>query len=266
MGDGSGLRSEIRDGVGTLTFDRPKHRNALSPRMLQELHETLRDWADRDAVRVVILRGAGDTAFSSGFDIAAIPTGSGAEGQRRRSETPPLALAWTRVKQFPYPTLAMVNGYCFGAALHLALCCDLRVGADDIAVGMPAARLGIVYPPDGIAQFVAVLGVARAREVFLTGRTYRGTEVGAMRLVDRQVPRAELEPTVRGLAREISANAPLALRGLKRILNRIEAAAPLGQEALREAEALVAEALASDDARRAQRAFLERRGSRTSRT
>ncbi len=221
------------------------------------LHDALEEWKRRDQVRVVVITGAGDKAFSSGFDIGAIPTGEGARAPAGRVN--PLQLALSTVKEFPYPTIAMVNGHCFGAGLNLALCCDLRVGVDDMAAGMPAARLGIVYPPEGLALFVRVLGGARAREVFFTARTYRGADVLAMGLVDRLVPRAQLEETTIALADEIAANAPSALRGMKRIMNLLEAADALSPAARQEAESLVVAALTTEDAREAQRAFLEKR-------
>jgi len=259
MAEATGLRSETRGHIGVLTIDRPERRNALSPELLIALHETLDAWGAEGSIRAVVITGSGDKAFSSGYDIRAIPTDVSPETARRLRERNPLELGLASVKAYPYPTIAMVNGQCFGAALNLALCCDLRVGADDIAVGMPPARLGVVYSYDGIEQFVRVLGMARAREVFFTARTYRGAEVQAMGLVDRLVPRSELTATTRALAEEIAANAPLALRGIKRILNLVESAAPPSAAARREAAELFAAALRSDDAREAQRAFLEKR-------
>ena len=117
----------------------------------------------------------------------------------------------------------------------------------------------MVYPLDGIAQFASVLGMARARELFFTGRSYRGAEVQELGLVGRLVPRAELEATGFALAEEIAGNAPLALRGMKRVLDLVESAAPLSTDARREAEALTAAALQSDDAREGQKAFVEKR-------
>jgi enoyl-CoA hydratase len=162
-------------------------------------------------------------------------------------------------QRLSYPAIAMINGHCFGGALNLALCCDLRTGADDAAIGMPAARLGVVYPCDGIAQFVQVLGMARARQVFFTAHTYRGAEAQAMGLVDRLVPRAELERVTFALAEAIAGNAPLALKGIKRTLNLLEAAAPLSGDARREAEALMAAAFQSEDIKEGQLAFMEKR-------
>jgi enoyl-CoA hydratase/carnithine racemase len=262
MSENDTLLSERRGPIGVVTFNRPDRRNALSPAMLIRLHETLEAWAREDEIRVVVVTGSGQRAFSSGFDILAIPTDLTPELARQLRDSNPLELGLSSVKHFPYPTIAMLNGYCFGGALHLALCCDLRIGVDDIVVGMPAARLGLVYAPDGIAQFVQVLGMARAREVLFTARSYRGQDAQSMGLVERLVPRAELERTTFKLAEEIAANAPLALRGIKQILNRIEASAPLSAEARSEADALVAAALGSEDAKEAQKAFVEKRPAR----
>jgi len=259
MSEEKELLAEQRGLVGVVTFNRPLRRNALTPAMLLALHDVLEGWAKSGEVRAVVFTGAGDKAFSSGFDIAAIPTQADPDVARRLREENPLALGLASVKRFPFPTLAMLGGHCFGAALNLAVCCDLRVAADDVVVGMPPARLGIVYPADGIAQFASVLGMARARELFFTGRTYRGAEVKELGLVGRLVPRAELEATTFGLAGEIAANAPLALRGLKRVLDLVESSAPLSAEARKETESLTAAALRSEDAREGQRAFVEKR-------
>ena len=259
MSEAKDLLVERRDRVGAITFNRPERRNALTPAMLFELRDTLDAWAREGRVRAVVFTGAGEKAFSSGFDILAIPTDADPELARRLREENPLEVGLAAVEHFPFPTIAMLNGHCFGAALNLALCCDLRVGADDIAVGMPPARLGLVYPADGIAKFASVLGTARARELFFTGRTVRGAEVREMGLVSRLVPRSELEATAFGLAEEIAANAPLALRGLKRILDLVESSSPLSEAANEEARALVAAAMQSDDAREGQQAFAEKR-------
>jgi enoyl-CoA hydratase len=259
MNDTNELLTERRGGIGILRLNRPERRNALSPQLLFRLHETLEAWGQKNEIRTVVITGEGDKAFSSGYDILAIPTDVTPEVAQRIREGNPLELALASVKNFPYPTIAMVNGHCFGGALNLALCCDIRIGADDIAVGMPAARLGVVYPYDGIAQFVRVLGLARAREVFFAARTYRGAAVQAMGLVDHLVPRSELQATTYALAEEIAGNAPLALKGIKRALNMIEASALLSAEARRECEALMAAAFQSEDIKEGQLAFIEKR-------
>ena len=253
------LASEVRENVGTLTLSRPERRNALSPDMLVGIHTTLAAWAAEGTVRAVVIRGAGDKAFSGGYDIRAIPTNPDPEMERMMREANPLELGLKAVRDYPYPVIAMIRGACFGAALNLAMCCDLRLGADDVAIGMPPAKLGLVYPADGIAQFVAVLGAARAREVFFTARTYRGKDALEMGLVDHLFAAVELESAAYGLATDIAGNAPLSLRGLKRILGLLQGVTKLSPEAQAEADALVAASFSSADALEGQMAFLEKR-------
>ncbi len=258
MSETKELQIERRENIGVVTLSRPEKLNALTPDMLLGLHEQLEAWAAEDEVRVVVVRGAGEKAFSAGYDITAIPTHVTEETREILTDRNPLELALTSVKRFPYPTIAMLNGKCFGAALNLAMCCDLRIGADDIAVGMPPAKLGLVYPYDGIAQFVSVLGMSRAREVFFTARTYRGEQVREVGLVERLVARTELEDTVFATAAEIAANSAPALRGIKRVLELIETAAPPTAAAREEVELLVARSMGGTDAKTAQATFLKK--------
>ncbi len=254
------LLSERRGAVGVITFNRPERRNALSPQLLDELCRVLAGWAERGEVRAVVITGAGFEAFSAGYDIRAIET-VGPAGQARDADGPrgtPFERALAAVRDFPYPTIAMINGHCFGGALHLALCCDLRIAADHITMGMPPAKLGVVYGAEGLWQFLQVLGSARTRELFFTGRSYRGAELRRLGIVEHWVNADQLAPTVFALADEIGRNAPLALRGIKHILNRLED--PALDPALKfEAGRLVAEAFASSDLQEGQRAFLEKR-------
>ena len=254
------LLSERRGAVGILTFNRPARRNALSPQLLHELCRVLADWTNGGEVRAVIITGAGPEAFSAGYDIRAIET-VGPAGQSRGADGPrgtPFERALAAVRDFPYPTIAMINGHCFGGALHLALCCDLRIAADHISMGMPPARLGVVYGAEGLWQFLQVLGSSRTRELLFTGRSYRGAELRRLGIVEHWVSADELAPTAFALAEEIGRNAPLALRGIKRILNRLEDPA-LDPELKAEAARLVAEAFRSADLKEGQQAFLEKR-------
>lgn len=253
------LIKEILDNVGTLKINRPEQGNALSVDLLIELHLILKEWAETGEVRVVVITGNSEKAFSSGFDIAAIPTDLTPEAAEILKKSNPLELALNSVKEFPYPVIAMVNGYCFGAGLNLAICCDIRIGADHIKAGMPPVKLGLVYHPQGLSQFVEVLGMAKTREIFLTGHTYAGKEVHEMGLVDHQVPAGVLSDTVYAMAGEISRNAPLSLKGTKKILNMIGKYALIAPEDIREAETLIAGAFNSADLKEGQTAFLEKR-------
>ncbi len=252
------LQHTIDNHVGWITLNRSEKKNTLTPDLLLQLHRTLRDWAGQDAVRAVVITGSGDRAFSAGYDITAIPTQLDPEEAELLKNTNPLTLALDAVKYFPYPTIAMLNGYAYGAGLNLAVCCDIRIGAENIAAGMPPARLGLVYHPEGLAQFAEILGMARTRELFLTAATFRGEELLKMGIVNRLVPGEALMDTTAAIAQSIAANAPLSLKGMKIILNHIGSAA-LSSEAMAEAEALITEAFNSRDLKEGQLAFLEKR-------
>ncbi|MDO9264805.1 MAG: enoyl-CoA hydratase/isomerase family protein, partial [Desulfosalsimonadaceae bacterium] len=215
------LIKEISGHVGILKLNRPDRGNSLTPSLLAELHLVLTRWAEDESVRCVVITGNSEKAFSSGYDISAIPTELSPEAAELLKTNNPLTLALDSVKNFPFPVIAMINGYCFGAALNLAVCCDVRIGADHIKAGMPPAKLGLVYHPEGLSQFIEVAGMAKTREIFFTGRTYQGREVKDMGLVDHLVPAEKLSETVYAMAGEISENAPLSLKGTKKILNMI---------------------------------------------
>ena len=253
------LIKEIAGQVGTLKLNRPDRGNALTPELLADLHLILTRWAENESVRCVVITGNSEKAFSSGYDISAIPTELSPEAAELLKTNNPLTLALDSVKNFPFPVIAMINGYCFGAALNLAVCCDVRIGADHIKAGMPPAKLGLVYHPEGLSQFIEVAGMAKTREIFFTGRTYRGREVKDMGLVDHLVPAAKLSETVYAMADEISKNAPLSLKGTKKILNMIGKYSLIGSEYVKDAQELIAEAFNSDDLKIGQAAFIEKR-------
>ena len=253
------LLKEIDGKVGTLKLNRPERRNSLSPELLVNLHLTLKRWAEADVVRAIVITGNSEKAFSSGYDITAIPTELSPEAAELLKKENPLELALSSVKNFPYPVIAMINGYCFGAGLNLAMCCDIRIGADHIKVGMPPVKLGLVYHPEGLSQFIEVIGMAKTREIFFTGQTYVGSEIKEMGLVDHLVPANQLSETVYTMAEKISNNAPLSLKGTKQILNMIGKYSLIRPEFLNEAEALIAKAFNSYDLKEGQMAFLEKR-------
>ena len=253
------LIKQIAGTVGTLKFNRPERGNSLSPDLLVDLHLTLRSWAEEEAVRAVIITGNSEKAFSAGYDILSIPTDLTPEAAELLKTSNPLELALESIKNFPFPVIAMINGYCFGAGLNLAMCCDIRIGADHIKAGMPPAKLGVVYHPGGIGQFIDIIGMAKTREIFLTAHTYKGIEVKEMGLVDHLVPAAELSETVYRMAEKISGNAPLAVKGMKKIINMMGTYPSLDPEDNRTAEALIAEAFNSEDLKEGQAAFIEKR-------
>jgi enoyl-CoA hydratase len=253
------LLIEKKDRVATLILNRPEKRNSLSPELLIRLHQTLEALKQEEAVRVVVLRGTGDKAFCAGYDIAAIPAGVSPEMQAKLKYRNPLDLAVDSLIHFPYPVIALLNGDAFGAGCDLALCCDVRFAAEDIRMGMPPARLGLVYPPAGLIRFAQTIGLANARELFFTGRFYPALRAKEMGLIHYLLPRAELESFTYGMAEEMAANAPLSLQGLKRIINMLAQSFTLPEGDQAEAEALLTRALNSEDLKEGQTAFLQKR-------
>lgn len=258
MGTGE-LLQEIRGNVGTLTINRPEKANSLSVDLLLEIHQTLTEWAQRDDIRAVVITGAGDKAFSSGFDVRSIPTNVTPEMAELLKTKHPLDLAFSSVKAYPYPVIAMLNGYALGGGYNLAICCDIRVAADDVRIGMPPAKLGLVYSMTGIKQFAEVLGLAKTREIFFTGRTYGPAEVREMGLVDHMYPRPELADRTYSLAEEIAANAPLSLKGSKRIMNMLGEAIALAEDQIKEIETITNAAFNSEDLKEGMAAFIQKR-------
>jgi len=253
------LLVEKNGTVLTLVLNRPEKRNALTPDMLIHLHEALSQAAEDEAVRAVILRGQGDKAFSSGYDVTAIPTRVSPELQALLDKKSPFELALDSIINFPYPVIAMLNGFAFGGACDLAVACDLRIAADDIQMGMVPARLGMVYFPDGIQRFIRTIGWSNTKEMLFTARRYKGEALKEMGLVNTLVPRGELETVSDELAKEIAANAPLSLKGMKRIMNMIASSESLDTPALEEARQLIEKGLSSQDLKEGQTAFLEKR-------
>jgi enoyl-CoA hydratase/carnithine racemase len=208
------LRFEVAAGVATLTFDQPAKRNPMTVRMGEELAAALADLPSRDDVRVLVVAGAGES-FCAGGDLALI------EANRRRApeETRQIMRRYyddyRALLRVPVPTIAAVQGYAVGGGLALALACDLRVAADDARLGVNFARLGL-HP--GMASTVTLpraVGVARALELFYTGRMVSGREAEALGLVNRSVPRAELMAAAQELAATIARSAPLVVRMVK---------------------------------------------------
>ncbi|MCP4671436.1 MAG: enoyl-CoA hydratase [Desulfobacula sp.] len=251
------LLIEKNDCVAFLTIHYPEKRNALTPELLEDLYHTLESFAESDDIRCVVITGFGDKAFSSGFDIEAIPVNAMPD---TRQETPGIILqAFDALKKFPYPTIAMLNGYAFGAGFNLCACCDIRIAADDIRLGMTPARLGVAYHPGGIQQFIEAFGIARTKEIFYTAGVFQGRELLQKGLVDHLLPKLDLEEFTMNYAKKITRNAPLSLKGIKKIISMFEKNMTLAKFDLETADKLMQVCFQSDDLKEGQTAFLEKR-------
>lgn len=253
------LLVERNDKILTMVLNRPEKRNALTPDMLIQISQTLNSYSEGDIIRAVIIRGAGDRSFSSGYDISAIPTDVSPELKELLDNKNPFELAIESIVNFPYPVLAMINGSAFGGACDLAVSCDIRISADDITMGMVPARLGVIYFQEGIQRFIHTVGWSNAKEMFFTGRKYEARKLKEMGMLDYLVPKEMLETFTIGFAEEIIENAPLAVKGMKRIFNLIAESQQLGNEANKEIAGLQEEAFLSKDLIEGKTAILEKR-------
>lgn len=253
------IRVEDRGLARLFVIDNPAKRNALDFRALEELEHACAA-AARDAVRCVVIRGAGDEAFSSGFDLAEMSLTSS------RGERPDEAVERTgeALSALPCPTVAFLNGAAFGGGFELAVTCDLRVARAGVKLAMTPAKLGVVYPEGGLRRFADLVGSARAKELFFTGRPIDAETALAWGLVNRVAPAGAAESDALALAAEIAANAPLAVRGMKRILRLLEGTHERGlADAEREEIAgLRRRAFESHDLREGRKAWEERRAPR----
>jgi enoyl-CoA hydratase/carnithine racemase len=262
LADGKLLIDEPAAGVVRLTISNPAKRNALDHPILDAISETLIELgAERSATRCVVVTGA-HGMFSAGYDIGEIP----AEEFEERAEklvAHPFTEAIEALEAFPYPTLAMLPGHTIGGGLELALACDLRVALAGIRLGMPPAKLGLVYSHTGLRRFIDAIGVPRTRELFLIGKYIEAPTALDWGLVNRIAPAEALEALTLELAAELAGNAPLAQRGNKRVIAELlRAESSLPAEVEEELIELRQASFASEDMREGMRAFAEKRPAR----
>jgi enoyl-CoA hydratase len=248
--------AEVDGAIGWLTFNNPARRNAVSLDMWQAIPEIL-DAFERDpAVRVIVLKGAGDKAFVSGADISEFEKNrSSAEAVKHYEEIGNRAQG--RIQNATKPTIAMIRGFCMGGGLGVALCCDLRIASDTAQLGIPAAKLGIGYRLDGQTKLVALVGPAFAKEIFYTARRFTAAEAHHMGLLNRVLPDGELEDFVRSYCAMIAENAPLSLTAAKGIITELTKTSSDVDRA--RADELVRRCFESEDYVEGRRAFMEKR-------
>ena len=242
------------DGVARLTIANPAKRNALDHAILDGIAAALGDLE----ARCVIVTGS-QGMFSAGYDIGEIPDETFAE-QAEGLVAHPFTSAVEALEAYPFPTVAALGGHAIGGGLELALACDLRLAAGDIRLGMPPAKLGLVYSHTGLRKFIDAIGAPRTRELFFTGQNIDAERALEWGLVGRVVSGEELEEASVGLAAAIATNAPLSLAGNKRVIRELLAAeGALAPATERELIELREACFSSRDMREGVRAFAERR-------
>ena len=245
------------EAVARLTISNPERRNALDHEILNALAEVLPSLDRGIEIRCVVVTGTGKV-FSAGYDIADIPEETFAS-EAEALVAHPFHAAMEAVSAHPYPVLAAINGHCLGGGLELAIRCDLRLCAMSAKLGMPPAKLGLIYGHTGLQKFIDVVGVARTKELFLTGRNLSAPRAVAIGLVHDTVLDAKLGDTALELASEVAANAPLSLRGNKHAIETINSYARLTPDQERELIELRRSCFTSEDFREGIRAFAEKR-------
>jgi enoyl-CoA hydratase/carnithine racemase len=254
LASGKLLRDEPADGVVRLRIHNEQRRGALDHEILDTLAETV---AGLDA-RCLVLTGTG-SMFSAGYDLGNLE-GREFEENAEKLVAHPFHSALEALEAFPYPVIGALNGHAIGGGLELALTCDIRIAARGIKLGMPPAKLGLIYSHTGLRKFLDVVGPAHTAELFYVGRNVdadRGAEIG---LVNHVVGQSELEGQAGRMAAEIAANAPLSLKGNKRILRELRAhAAALPPEVEKELVELRESCFRTDDFLEGVKAFGEKR-------
>ena len=201
-------------GIGWMIFNAPDRRNAVSFAMWQAIPKILKAFSEDDEVRVIVMRGEGGKAFVSGADIS--------EFAEKRN-TPEQVVSYNDATEAAHaamdglekPFIAMIQGFCIGGGLATALDADIRIASDDSKFGVPAAKLGLGYAYDVIKRLMDLVGPSCAKEIFFTAKHFTAAEALRMGLINKVVPAAELEATVRDYAETIAGNAPLTVKAVK---------------------------------------------------
>jgi len=252
LASGKLLLDEPADGVARLTIANPERRGALDHELLDALAASARTL---DA-RCLVITGSG-SMFSAGYDLGNLE-GQQFEEAAERLVAHPFHDAIEALEAYRYPVVAQLNGHAIGGGLELALTCDIRLAARGVKLGMPPAKLGLIYSHTGLQKFLELCGPANTAELFHVGRNVDADRAGRMGLVNQVVEAEDLESRTLELAGEIAANAPLSLAGNKKVMRALRELR-LGDELERELVELRESCFRSEDFREGVRAFAEKR-------
>lgn len=242
---------DLPSGVRVVTLLRPGSRNALTLGMLAALEEA---FSPGPLVRALVVEGEG-TAFCAGYDLDCLE----ADAAAGRAPDARIQAVLRRLEEAPIPSVAAVHGAAFGAGCELACACDFRLGSPDAVFCLPPLKLGIVYAPDGVWRMARLVGLQRAREMLLTGRTVASEQARTWGLLDRL--EADAVGASRSLAEGLAEAPPLAMAGTRLVLHRL-GRPPLSEVDRLELEGVRAQAFASKDAAEGRAAARERRPAR----
>jgi enoyl-CoA hydratase/carnithine racemase len=247
---------EKHDGFGYIGLNQPEKHNAISYEMWQGIAATMDDFEADDAVRVIVLSGEGGKAFSAGADISQFEKKRGS-ADAIETYNAAVKLAQGKLMAVPKPTIAKITGYCIGGGLGTALCCDLRIASEDSKFGIPAAKLGLGYGYHALRPLVDLVGPSFAKEILFTARRFGAEEAYGMGLINRVLPRGELDDYVKSYTDTMAGNAPLTIKACKQIVAEIVKDSE--QRDLESCQRLVDDCFNSNDYKEGRTAFMEKR-------
>jgi enoyl-CoA hydratase/carnithine racemase len=248
------ILATIKDGVGTITFNQPEKRNAMSIPMWDGMAAALDAFEADPAVRCVVLEGAGGKAFVSGADISQFEKSrSDAEAQKEYGRL--TGHGREKLTNFPKPVIAKIQGFCLGGGMGIAMSCDMRIVGEGSELGIPAARLGIAYGFDMVSALVSLVGPSNAHMILMSGDRFSAPEALRMGLINKLVPAEELDAAVGKLTAQLAINAPLSLLANKRTVRAVQARDP----DMAAIDAASAACFDSSDYAEGRRAFMEKR-------
>jgi len=240
------------NGIGTIYLNRPEKRNAINMDMWQELTEIVEECNKDKDVRVIVFRSTDPKVFSAGADIGEFQTlRNNPENGKKYHEI--LSDFEEKLFFLDKPSIAMIQGYCFGGGLELAIACDFRFSDPTGIFSIPAAKLGIIYPPKSTKRLIDLVGLARTKEILLTGKRLNAHQALEIGLIHQIFDGSKLENEIYQFARNLAENSGLAIRGMKKVIGLIMEGK--GEE---EVQALLEESFSSDDYKERVRTFLDR--------
>jgi enoyl-CoA hydratase/carnithine racemase len=255
LASGKLLVDEPAANVVRIRISNPDKRGALD----HEILDSLRDAVAAADARCLVITGDGPV-FSAGYDIGNFNDESAFADAAEKLVAHPFTEAMDAIEAYPFPVIAGINGHAIGGGLELAVTCDMRMAARGVKLGMPPAKIGLIYGHTGLRRFIDVCGVANTNELFLVGRNVDADRAYEMGLVNRVVEPDDLEEAVLDVAAEIGANSPLSLEGNKRIMRTLRNyEGSLPDEVARELVELRESCFRTEDFREGIKAFGEKR-------
>lgn len=250
------ILAEVRGGIGWITFNHPQRRNAMSLDMWNGLGLAAEIFEQDPEVHGVVMRGAGGEAFVSGADISEFEQHR-ADARQKQAYDQIAARGTAGLAQLSKPLMAMIEGYCVGGGLAIALTADLRFAAANARFAIPAARLGLGYDYRGVAALARLVGPSTAKDILFSARFIEADEALRLGLVNAVANPADLEAMVSRYATQLAANAPLTIRAAKAAVAHFEHYSDSRDSAA--VDALVAQCFDSEDYREGRQAFLAKR-------